>query len=610
MSILLACDSLEKSFGPRVIFRGLSIRFDDSERTGLIGPNGSGKSTLMKILAGAEQPDGGTIESRRNLRLGYLPQLDVFPPGATPLHVVVAAQHDSHAADEHEREIEAQILLGKIGFERFDQPVESLSGGWRKRLAIARELVRKPDLLLLDEPTNHLDLEGILWLEKLLMNAPFAFVLVSHDRVFLENVTNRVVELNRAYAGGYLSISGDYADFLEKREEYLAAQQRTEQALAGQVRREIEWLRRGAKARTTKAKGRIQQAGQMMDDLAELRTRNTQAAKLELDFNATGRQTRKLITAKGVTKSLGGRTLFQDVNFVLSPGGKLGLLGPNGSGKSTLIRILTGQIEPDAGTITRADGLRVILFDQNRAQLDKSATLRQALTPRGGDMVVYRDKPVHVAGWARRFLFHTDQLDLPVGSLSGGEQARILVAQLMLQPADVLILDEPTNDLDIPSLEVLEESLSDFPGALVLVTHDRYMLERLSTELLALDGEGGAAMFASLDQWETAQEAKAARGLAEARARNASSAKPQAAAAPAPAKKPRLSWNEQRELEGIERKILDAESELESLQHAMADPATIADHARMRDVCTRADAAQQLVTSLYTRWQELEAKRS
>jgi ATP-binding cassette subfamily F protein uup len=607
MSILLACDSLEKSFGPRVIFRGLSIRFDDSERTGLIGPNGSGKSTLLKILAGAEQPDGGTIESRRKVKLDYLPQLDVFPAGSTPLQVVVDAQHDSHAADEHEREVEAQILLGKVGFERFDQPVETLSGGWRKRLAIARELVRKPDLLLLDEPTNHLDLEGILWLEKLLMNAPFAFVLVSHDRVFLENVTNRVVELNRAYLGGYLSIDGDYADFLEKREDYLAAQQRTEQALAGQVRREIEWLRRGAKARTTKAKGRIQQAGQMMDDLAELRTRNTQTAKLELDFNATGRQTRKLITAKSVSKALGGRTLFQDVDFVLAPGAKLGLLGPNGSGKSTLIRILTGQIEPDAGTITRADGLRVILFDQNRAQLDKSATLRQALAPRGGDMVVYRDKSVHVSGWARRFLFQTDQLDLPVGSLSGGEQARILVAQLMLQPADVLILDEPTNDLDIPSLEVLEESLSDFPGALVLVTHDRYMLERLSTELLALDGEGGAAMYASLDQWEAAQEARAARATAEARAK-AAPAKPQAAATSV--KKPRLSWNEQRELEGIEGKILEAETELETLQHAMSDPAVAADHAKMRDVCTRADAAQQLVTTLYTRWQELEAKRS
>src|SRR5688572_5017103 len=286
MALLLSCDNLEKSFGSRPIFRGLSVRFDDTERTGLIGPNGSGKSTLMKILAGVEQPDAGTIESRRLLRSGYLPQADEFPAGATPLGVVVAAQHGStHAHDEHEREVEAEVLLAKVGFERTDQPVESLSGGWRKRLAIARELVRRPDLLLLDEPTNHLDLEGILWLEKLLTNAAFAFVLISHDRYFLENVTNRVVELNRAYEGGHLSVNGSYSTFLERRDEYLAAQQRTEQALAGQVRREVEWLRRGAKARTTKAKGRINEAGRMMDDLAELRTRNTagQGQRLAID---------------------------------------------------------------------------------------------------------------------------------------------------------------------------------------------------------------------------------------------------------------------------------------------------------------------------------------
>ena len=607
MALLLGCDNLEKSFGSRPIFRGLSIRFDDAERTGLIGPNGSGKSTLMKILAGIEQPDGGTIESRRQLRLGYVPQADVFPAGSTPLGVLVAAQHDSpHAHDDHEREVEAEVLLAKVGFERTDQPVESLSGGWRKRLAVARELVRRPDLLLLDEPTNHLDLAGILWLEKLLSNAPFAVVLISHDRYFLENVTNRVVELNRAYAGGYLSVAGSYSTFLERREEYLAAQQRTEQALAGQVRREVEWLRRGAKARTTKAKGRINEAGRMMDDLAELRTRNTagQARRLEIDFNATGRQTRKLLTAKGVAKSVGGRELFTGIDLTLAPGTKLGLLGPNGSGKSTLIRILAGQIEPDAGQVVRAEGLRVILFDQNRRQLDTSVTLRQALSP-GSDTVVYRDKPVHVSGWARRFHFSTEQLDLPVSSLSGGEQARVLVAQLMVQPADLLILDEPTNDLDITTLEVLEESLSDFPGALVLVTHDRFMLDRLSTELLALDGAGDATPYASYAQWEAAQDAKAESTAAAQR-----QATPKPAPRSSPAAKPRLTWNEQRELEGMEAEITRAESELETLQHAMADPATHADHVKMRDVCTRADAAQQRVRTLYARWEELEAKRS
>ncbi len=356
------------------------------------------------------------------------------------------------------------MLLGKVGFADAEQAVDSLSGGWRKRLSIARELIRGPDLLLLDEPTNHLDLEGILWLEKLLANAPFSFLLVSHDRYFLENATNRIVELSSAYADGYLSTNGTYSDFLVKREEYLGAQAARQQSLAGQVRREIEWLHRGAKARTTKAKGRIQQAGQLMQDLSDLKTRNAQSGAAKIDFVASNRQTRKMLAAKNVSKSFGGRQLFSGLDLVLSPGTKLGLLGPNGSGKSTLIRLLAGQDSPDAGEIWRAEQLRIVLFDQSRRQLDKSQTLRDALSPTG-ETVSYRGSSMHVTAWAARFLFRKEQLDLPVGDLSGGEQARVLIAQLMLQPADLLILDEPTNDLDISSLEVLEESLSDFPGA-------------------------------------------------------------------------------------------------------------------------------------------------
>src|SRR3954471_11911142 len=289
MTLLLNCKSLSKAFGVRPLFKGISISFDDAERTGLIGPNGSGKSTLMKILAGIEQPDEGTIESRRQLRLDYLPQTDRFPAGATVRQVLVDAQEDEHI-DPHEREIFADIEIGKMGFVDGDQPAEQLSGGWRKRLAITRELIRKPDLLLLDEPTNHLDLDGILWLEELLGNAPFAFVLVSHDRYFLENVTNRTVELNDCYPDGYLSINGPYSEFVEKREGFLAAQQARQQAVASAVRREIEWLRRGAKARRTKAKGRIEQAGRMIDELADLKSRNAPAGAAGIDFTASGRQ--------------------------------------------------------------------------------------------------------------------------------------------------------------------------------------------------------------------------------------------------------------------------------------------------------------------------------
>jgi ATP-binding cassette subfamily F protein uup len=584
------------------LFKDISIGFDDTERTGLIGPNGSGKSTLLKILAGIEHYDSGNLTSRRSLRLAYLPQEDRFPPALTVQEVLLDALKDEHA-DEHDKLTRVEIQLSRVGFEQTDQAAETLSGGWRKRLAIARELVKQPDLLLLDEPTNHLDLEGILWLEKLLSNANFAFLLVSHDRYFLENATNRIVELNSAYADGYLSINGSYSDFLEKREEYLEAQTAQQRALASRVRREVEWLKRGAKARTTKAKGRIEQAGRMMEDLAELKGRNAQSDSMQIDFAATDRRTRKMLVAKDVTKSVPGRTLFEHLNLVLSPGMKLGLLGPNGSGKSTLIKLLSGELKPDAGDVWQADGLRIVRFDQGRRHLDKTQLLRHALSPMG-DTLVYRGSAMHITAWARQFLFRTEQLDMPVSDLSGGEQSRVLIANLMLQPADLLILDEPTNDLDIPSLEVLEESLSDFPGALVLVTHDRFMLDRISTEILALDGKGGARPFASVIQWQAAKDDDEQKQAAANR---------QASSKPAPrqtvAAKKKLTWNEQRELEQMEEKILAAEEDLHAHQKRMEDSAVLADHIKLREVCTKVDEAQSLVQKLYERWQELEARK-
>jgi ATP-binding cassette subfamily F protein uup len=599
MAFLFRSDSLSKSFGHRKLFQGISISFDDGERTGLVGPNGSGKSTLLKVLAGLEHADTGDLTIRRNLRLGYLPQADVFKAGSTIQQVMTDALEDSHL-DEHDRDVEIAILLDKVGFYDSEQIVDTLSGGWKKRLAIARAIVRKPDVLLLDEPTNHLDLEGIDWLEKLLSNAPFAFLLVSHDRYFLENTTNRTVELNAAYADGYLSANGPYSDFLVKKQEHLAAQASLETSVAGKVRRELEWLKRGAKARTTKAKGRIQQAGQLVEQLSDLRTRNTQGAAAQLDFAGTARQTRKLLSAEKISKTLGDRKLFDNVSFVLGPGTKLGLLGPNGSGKTTLIRLMTDQIQPDTGTVKRAEQLKVVVFDQTRAALDQLQTLRHALSP-GSEQVVFRGEPIHISGWARRFLFRTEQLDMAVRDLSGGEQSRIFIARLMLQPADVLILDEPTNDLDIPSLEVLEESLADFPGALVLVTHDRYLLDRLSTEILGLDGTGGAAIFADREQYERAKQANRTKPKATPKA----DSKP----APRPAVAKKLSWMEQREWDQMEAKIQAAEAELEICQQQLGDPGVMADRHRMTDASKKAADAQATVDKLYKRWQDLEAKR-
>jgi ATP-binding cassette subfamily F protein uup len=604
MAVLLSVQNLSKSFGPRLLFKGITLGLSDEQHTGLIGPNGSGKSTLLKVLAGLEHADEGEIVSRRQLRVGYVAQDDALEGSQTLEQSLAGAIEHGHG-DEHDRLVAANVMLGRIGFENPQQPVSSLSGGWRKRLAIARQLIREPELLLLDEPTNHLDLEGIVWLENLLKTAPFACLIVSHDRQFLENATNRTIELNRAYPQGFLSVDGSYSAFLQRREEFLAAQRSEQQSLASQVRREIEWLARKAKARTTKAKGRVQQADRMMAELADLKSRNAAQGAAGIDFLASQRRTRKLLEAKNVAISRGGRTLFRDVNFVLAPGAKLGLLGPNGSGKTTLIKLLTGELAPDAGTITRADQLKVVTFDQNRDQLDKNQTLRAALAPTGGDTVTYRGGSMHITAWAKRFLFRTEQLDLPVGDTSGGEQARILIARLMLHPADVLILDEPTNDLDIPTLDVLEESLQDFPGALVLVTHDRYLLDSLSTELLALDGKGGANVYADLSQWERAQ--------AEAKERDASATAPRKSAAapvaPAASRPKRLNWNEQREWEQMETAILAAEEEVQMLQARVSDPKVMADHNAMHEACEKLSDAQTRVASLYERWGELEAKQ-
>jgi ATP-binding cassette subfamily F protein uup len=602
MAFLFRCDSLGKSYGSRQLFRDISISFEDGERTGLIGPNGSGKSTLLKILAGLEQTDEGTLTIRRNIRLGYVPQADVFTAGAT-VRDVLRSSGTPDGVDEHDMDVKAAILMDKIGFNDPDQEADSLSGGWRKRLAIARQLIRDPDVVLFDEPTNHLDLEGIEWLERVLATAPFAFLLCSHDRYFLQATTNRTVELSTAYANGFLSVPSPYTEFLVKKEEYLVAQASLETSVAGKVRRELEWLSRGAQARSTKAKGRIQQAGELVDELKELKTRNTRQGAAGVDFVGSERQTRRLLAAEKVSKKMGDRLLFKDVGFTLGPGDKLGLVGPNGSGKTTLIKLMTNQLQPDSGQFRRADGLRVVVFDQARQALEQNQTLKQALSP-GGESLQFRGQTIHVSSWAQRFLFRSQQLDMAVRDLSGGEQARILIARLMLQPADVLILDEPTNDLDIASLEVLETSLADFPGALVLVTHDRYMLDRLATEMLGLDGKGNAAIYPDRNQYERARLAanKAAAKAEKAQASPVSNT---------PKPKPKgLSYMEQREWDAIEEVILAAEVASEKAQMALGAEDVMADRKKMLVAAKVASEAQAAVEKLYARWQELDAKKN
>jgi ABC transport system ATP-binding/permease protein len=614
MAVLLSCQNLAKTYGTRCLFQGVSLSIHDGDRIGLIGPNGSGKSTLLKIIAGLEVPDlhdgsdgQAGMTMRKNLRVGYVAQRDVFDDAATVLEVVAGALADSFH-DDHEREARAQQALVAVGLVEPAQRVGSLSGGWRKRLSMARQMARQPDLLLMDEPTNHLDAGGIEWLEQMLVQQPFACVVVTHDRYFLEAAVKRVVELSRAYPRGTFAVEGPYSTFLQRRAEFMAAQAQQQQSLASKVREDLKWLARGAKARRTKSKSRIDASFVRMEELADLKSRNAPAVAAGVDFTATGRQTHKLLDAKALAKSMGGKRLFADLDVTLSPGTRLGLLGDNGSGKTTLIRLLTGELQPDAGTIKRADGLRTVTFTQNREDLELGQPLRQALCP-VSDFVTFRGRQLHVNTWASRFLFRPDQLNTSVGDLSGGEQARILIARLMLKEADLLILDEPTNDLDIASLEVLEQSLLEFPGALVLVTHDRFMLDRLSTLILALD-QGQASYYAELAQWREAQDQR------DRQQRQAAAARPEpATAAIAAAESPaidarriKLSYKEQRELDQMESNITTAEAEVQRLEALLADPATVADHRRMQTCCQQLDAAHARVTELYTRWQDLEAR--
>ena len=609
MSALLGGQDLAKAFGAQNLFAGVTLMLDEGDRAGLIGPNGSGKSTLLKILCDLDRPDSGSVFTQKHVRVSYVAQEDVFTEDASCVDNLLLAVHDL-PIDEAEQHNRVQAILSRGRFPDRQQPARLLSGGWRKRLAICRALVTRPDVLLMDEPTNHLDIEGILWLEALLganlPESPAAFLMVSHDRRFLENTVNRVIELAPVYPEGSFQVRGGYADFLDKRTDYLLQRQNLEERLANRMRRETEWLRRGPKARTTKARYRIEEAGRLQDELGEVRARNRAVGQVGIAFEGTQRKTKKLLVAKGLAKGFAEAPLFADLDLTLTPGARLGLLGRNGSGKSTLMRILAAAglpdgDKPDRGEIVLADNVRIVSFDQRREQLDTDATLRRALAPEG-DSVVYQGRSVHVVSWAKRFLFRADQLETPVYRLSGGEQARILIARLMRQPADILLLDEPTNDLDIPSLDVLEESLGEFPGALVLVTHDRFLLDRVCNLVLGFDGRGGTEFFADYEQWLEALQASEVR---EPR-RESAAAREKPVAKP---KTGKLSYLDQREYDRMEESILAAEARLEELEELMASPEVAGDPARLHEYWQEQQALQAETERLYDRWNELEQRK-
>jgi len=605
VAVQLSVRDLSHAFGGRPLFTGVTFTLSDGDRVGLIGPNGAGKSTLLKIVAGELGPDRGEVARRNGLRIAYLAQVPEFSEAT--VRAAVQAGLASRQREGFEDEGRIDEWISRLELDP-DAPIRTLSGGWQKRVALARALVTDPELLLLDEPTNHLDLESILWLERFLGSARFATLTVTHDRLFLQRVSNRILELDKRNPGGLLDVAGDYAAYVEHKAQAMAAQEQREQALRNTLRRETEWLRRSPSARSTKQTARIERAGAIAEEVSELTHRN-RVGSVGLDFQARDpneARPRRLIEARNISKSFADRLIFSSVSLFIGPKTRLGVLGPNGSGKSTLLRALTGEDPPTSGEVLRADNLKVATFEQNRGSLDPSRTLAESISP-DGDFVHFRGAHVHRNGYLERFLFRADQMRQPVSSLSGGEQSRLLLARLMLTPANVLVLDEPTNDLDLPTLTVLEEALSSFDGAVLLVTHDRYFLDQVATELVAFHtapGEQGqVTAFADLSQWEAWHAERQASFRASAAK---PSDAPRAAAAPKPKKK--LSYSEQRDYDTLESRILEAEGRLEALEKELEGPEVASNAPRLVELTTGIAALRAEIDGMYARWAELEAQ--
>lgn len=581
MSPILSTHDISKSFGSKVLFDEINLSIFSGNRVGLIGPNGAGKSSFLKIIAGLEKPDSGFISKRQGLKIGYATQLPEFPD--LPLLDVLVKDR------ENIQEVtEARIALSKAEFADIEMHASQLSGGWKKRLDIIKALKDKPDLLLLDEPTNHLDLEGILWLEKLLKRESTAFIVISHDRYFLESIAEKVVELNRCYPEGIFISDGGMQAFNEHKQAFLLGQLQKEKELKAIVKSETDWLRRSPKARTTKSISRIQRAEKLIDELEEVKKRN-QMKRVELNFTASDRESRKLLVAKNISKEIEGRTLFKEIDLTLSPGARLGIVGKNGTGKTTLMKILSGEIKPTLGTIKYADQLKIVYFDQQRESIPLHYTLREALSPTT-DLVNYRGQFIHVNSWAKKFLFSLDNLDMPIKHLSGGERARIIIAKLMLQEADVLFLDEPTNDLDIPTLEIMEESLKEFNGAVVLISHDRALMDNICTQIIGLGQNNEHQFFADYKQWE--------RSLTPVATKKEPAPKKEK---PLPAAK-KLSYKEQQELNGMDAAIERTESSIVILQKQLEE---LTDAKQSLELYQKLSDQEKHLEELFARWQYL-----
>ncbi len=604
---LISAHQITKTFSTKTLFRKISFAIDDGQRIGLIGPNGAGKSTLLSILSKKMDPDEGKISFSNSLRLGHLIQQPVFTEDETIYEAMM-----SKAEDEYDGETIALCyeLITKLDLDQ--QPdkefakVSSLSGGWRKRVALARELMTKPNLMLLDEPTNHLDVHSILWLEEFIQKQnEVAFLIITHDRAFLQNTCNVIFDLDPRNPDGLIKSYGDYIQFLETKSMLMDGQLRLEEKKRNTMLIEKSWLARGPQARLTKQKARINRAHDLIEEVDQIENRNF-VKKVEFDFGKNQNSPKKLIEFVEAGKSFGERNLFAKLNGIIRPKSRIGLLGRNGCGKSTLIKVFMGEESTSSGTAFLNPDIQVCYFEQGKETLAKETTVMKVVCPEG-DYVHLHGTPVYARSYLSRFSFTNQQMDMPVSQLSGGEQSRLLIAKLMLNPAHVLILDEPTNDLDVETLDVLTDCLADFEGAIILVSHDRYFLDQNSNEIWAFteDNSGDIVKFADYNQWyDWYEELK----TKKPNNKNSTENKKSANTTDTSAKK-KLSAKEIFELENIESNIAKKEIELKKLQADLISPEYSSDFKKLSQLATAVSVLEAEIQTTYTRWQDLEARK-
>ena len=604
MAILLSAQNLGHAFGARPLFEGVSFTLSDGDRVGLIGPNGAGKSTLLRILAGELGTDAGTVAARAGLRVAHLPQVPTFAAGATVREAVrVGLPCGAHGWEEEGR---VDQLLAKLDPWAAPPRASTRRSNASRAAGEARRPRARPRGAspICSSSTSPRTTSTSRASSGSRGSSPRRASRPSPSRTIACSSSASRTASSSSIAATPAASSTSRATTpptSTARPRRWPRRRSARTPCETRLRRETEWLRRGPAARTTKQQARIQRAGTLAEDVSELETRNRSRA-VDLDFQASGRKTRRLIEGRGIGVRYGERMVFEGLDILIGPGTRLGLLGPNGCGKSTLLRVLTGAQAPTSGEVTRADGLEIAFFEQDRAALDPALTVADAVCP-DGDFVEFRGARVHRHGYLERFLFRAEQMRQPVGRLSGGEQSRLLVARLMLRPASLLVLDEPTNDLDLATLDILQDALTSFDGAVLLVTHYRYFLDQVATQILGFHvkpgEEGRVTSFAGLAQWEDWYRGQ----TAVARAPKVPAAAGSAAAAP-PRKK--LSYQLQREWDGMEGRIAEAEATLAALEAEAQSPQIVSNHARLVELDAQATAARAEVDRLYARWAELE----